>query len=111
MVKANIPGKFETVVVRPRFIWGKGDTVLVPQLYVISVGCCCCVSVVVVIVIVIAVVVVSVIAVLLCCCSRAEMHKAGKFAWISGGAQLTSTTHVKNCVYGLMKVQETERRV
>jgi hypothetical protein len=33
VMKANIPGKFETVIVRPRLIWGKGDTTLVPNMY------------------------------------------------------------------------------
>jgi nucleoside-diphosphate-sugar epimerase len=31
VVKANGAGGLETVVVRPRFIWGKGDTTLLPQ--------------------------------------------------------------------------------
>jgi nucleoside-diphosphate-sugar epimerase len=32
VIAANAPGTFETVVVRPRFIWGKGDTSLLPEL-------------------------------------------------------------------------------
>jgi nucleoside-diphosphate-sugar epimerase len=32
VIEANRPGEFETVVVRPRFIWGKGDTSLLPTL-------------------------------------------------------------------------------
>src|SRR3954465_7603785 len=42
----------ETVVVRPRFVWGRGDTTLLPQIV--------------------------------------DMRKAGKFAWIGGGGQLTA---------------------
>ena len=30
--QANRPGEFETVVVRPRFVWGPGDTTIVPSL-------------------------------------------------------------------------------
>ncbi len=32
VVAANRPGGLETVVVRPRFIWGKGDTSVLPEL-------------------------------------------------------------------------------
>ena len=32
VVAANEPGVFETVVVRPRLVWGKGDTNLLPEL-------------------------------------------------------------------------------
>ena len=55
---------FETVVVRPRFVWGRGDTTLLPLM--------------------------------------TEMAKSGRFAWIGGGHQLTSITHVDNTVEGLM---------
>jgi nucleoside-diphosphate-sugar epimerase len=54
----------ETVVVRPRFVWGHGDTTLLPQIV--------------------------------------DLTKAGKFAWIGGGGQLTATTHIDNTVEGLM---------
>jgi nucleoside-diphosphate-sugar epimerase len=54
---------FEPVVVRPRFVWGRGDTTLLPVLV--------------------------------------EMVRSGKFRWIGGGRQLTSTTHVDNAVEGL----------
>jgi nucleoside-diphosphate-sugar epimerase len=54
----------ETVVVRPRFVWGRGDTTLLPQIV--------------------------------------AMTKAGKFAWIGGGRQLTATTHIDNTVEGLV---------
>src|SRR2546423_2352640 len=30
--QANRPGEFETVVVRPRFVWGPGDTTVLPSL-------------------------------------------------------------------------------
>ncbi|HZU04379.1 MAG TPA: NAD-dependent epimerase/dehydratase family protein, partial [Chloroflexota bacterium] len=32
VLQANRPGSFETVVVRPRFVWGKGDTTLLPAM-------------------------------------------------------------------------------
>ena len=54
----------ETVVVRPRFVWGRGDTTLLPAM--------------------------------------AAMVRAGRFAWVGGGRQRTSTTHVDNAVEGLM---------
>src|SRR3954469_18800679 len=54
----------ETVVVRPRFVWGKGDSTLLPEIV--------------------------------------AMVKAGKFAWIGGGGQLTATTHIDNTVEGLV---------
>jgi nucleoside-diphosphate-sugar epimerase len=54
----------ETVVVRPRFVWGRGDTTLLPQIV--------------------------------------AMTKAGKFAWIGGGRQLTATAHIDNTVEGLV---------
>lgn len=31
VIAANVAGTFETVVVRPRFVWGKGDTNLLPE--------------------------------------------------------------------------------
>jgi nucleoside-diphosphate-sugar epimerase len=32
VLQANRPGSFETVVVRPRFVWGRGDTTLLPTM-------------------------------------------------------------------------------
>jgi nucleoside-diphosphate-sugar epimerase len=64
VLAANRDGTFETVVVRPRFVWGKGDTTLLPAM--------------------------------------TEMVKAGRFAWIGGGTNLTDITHVDNVVEGLM---------
>lgn len=55
---------FETVVVRPRFVWGKGDTTLLPEMV--------------------------------------STVKAGKFAWIGGGRNVTDTAHVDNVVEGLI---------
>ena len=63
VIEANRDG-LETVVVRPRFVWGRGDTTLLPAM--------------------------------------TEMVRAGRFAWIGGGRQRTSTTHVDNAVEGLM---------
>jgi nucleoside-diphosphate-sugar epimerase len=59
---------FETVVVRPRFVWGAGDTTLLPTM--------------------------------------TEMVRAGRFAWVGGGRQLTATTHVANTVEGLVLAAE-----
>lgn len=64
VVAANVDGTFETVVVRPRFVWGRGDTTLLPEM--------------------------------------TEMVRAGRFAWIGGGRNLTDTTHVENVVEGLV---------
>jgi nucleoside-diphosphate-sugar epimerase len=60
---ANRDG-FETVVLRPRFVWGAGDTTLLPEMV--------------------------------------KMVKAGRFAWVGGGGQLTATTQVRNVVEGLI---------
>jgi nucleoside-diphosphate-sugar epimerase len=64
VLDANHDGTFETVVVRPRFVWGRGDTTLLPAM--------------------------------------AQMVKAGRFAWVGGGTNRTSITHVDNVVEGLM---------
>lgn len=63
LVLAATRDGFETVVVRPRFVWGRGDATLLPRL--------------------------------------TEMVRKKQFAWIGGGRQLTSTTHVDNTVHGL----------
>lgn len=63
VISANGDG-LETIVVRPRFVWGPGDTTLMPVMI--------------------------------------EMVVSGRFRWIGGGRQLTSTTHVDNCVAGLV---------
>ena len=64
VLAANRDGTFETVVVRPRFVWGRGDTTLLPTMV--------------------------------------EMVKAGRFAWVGGGKNRTSITHVDNVVEGLI---------
>jgi nucleoside-diphosphate-sugar epimerase len=63
VIEAN-GGGLETVVVRPRFVWGAGDTTLLPAI--------------------------------------TAMVRSGRFAWIGGGRHLTSTTHVRNAVEGLV---------
>jgi nucleoside-diphosphate-sugar epimerase len=63
VIEANGDG-LETVVVRPRFVWGRGDTTLLPAM--------------------------------------TEMVRTGRFAWVGGGRQRTSTTHVDNAVEGLV---------
>jgi hypothetical protein len=59
---ANAPG-FETIVLRPRFIWGPGDTTLLPLIE--------------------------------------HMAKSGQWAWVGGGANRTSTTHISNLVHAI----------
>jgi nucleoside-diphosphate-sugar epimerase len=61
----------ETVCVRPRFVWGAGDTTVLPSLV--------------------------------------DAVRSNKFAWIGGGEQLTSTTHVDNAVEGLVLAGERGR--
>ena len=63
VVEANRDG-LETVVVRPRFVWGVGDRAVLPFIV--------------------------------------KTVRAGRFRWIGGGRQLTSTTHVDNTVEGLV---------
>jgi nucleoside-diphosphate-sugar epimerase len=63
VIEAN-QNSLETVVVRPRFVWGRGDTTLLPVM--------------------------------------TEMVRSGRWAWIGGGRQRTSTTHVDNVVHGLL---------
>ena len=62
---------FKVMVVRPRFVWGKGDTTALPQLV--------------------------------------EAVKKGKFAWISHGRYLTSTTHIDNLCQGISRAAEYGR--
>jgi nucleoside-diphosphate-sugar epimerase len=63
-VMAANGGGLETIAVRPRFVWGPGDTTLMPAMI--------------------------------------ELVRSGRFRWIGGGRQLTSTTHVDNAVHGLV---------
>jgi nucleoside-diphosphate-sugar epimerase len=67
---ANREG-FETVAVRPRFVWGKGDTTLLPEMI--------------------------------------ATVKAGKWAWVGGGRNVTDTAHVDNVVEGLLLAAERGR--
>ncbi len=71
LVVAANSAELTTVVVRPRFVWGRGDTSVLPQLV--------------------------------------DMVRAGRFAWIGGGRQLTDTTHVDNVVHGLLLAAERGR--
>jgi nucleoside-diphosphate-sugar epimerase len=71
VLDANRDGTFETVVVRPRFVWGAGDTTLLPTMV--------------------------------------AMVKAGRFAWVGGGRNRTSATHVDNVVQGLVLGAERGR--
>jgi nucleoside-diphosphate-sugar epimerase len=63
VISAN-GGGLEAIVIRPRFVWGPDDTVLMPVLI--------------------------------------ELVRSGRFRWIGGGRQLTSTTHRDNCVEGIV---------
>jgi nucleoside-diphosphate-sugar epimerase len=58
----------ETIVVRPRFVWGPDDTTLIPAMI--------------------------------------ELVESGRFRWIGGGGHLTSTTHLDNCVEGLVQAAD-----
>ena len=58
----------ETLIVRPRFIWGRGDTANLVKFI--------------------------------------EGVRSGRFAWVSGGKYLTSTTHVANVVEGAILAAE-----
>jgi nucleoside-diphosphate-sugar epimerase len=64
VLRASEHHVFETVVVRPRFVWGAGDTTLLPNIV--------------------------------------EQARKGQWAWIGGGRNRTSTTHVDNTVEGLV---------
>ncbi|HEV7769969.1 MAG TPA: NAD-dependent epimerase/dehydratase family protein [Solirubrobacterales bacterium] len=64
---ANRDG-FETVALRPRFVWGEGDTTLLPEMV--------------------------------------ETVKAGQWAWVGGGRNVTDTAHVDNVVEGLILAAE-----
>jgi nucleoside-diphosphate-sugar epimerase len=64
VLAASEEGVFETVAIRPRFVWGVGDTTLLPTIV--------------------------------------EQAREGKWAWVAGGRNRTSTTHVDNVVEGLI---------
>lgn len=67
-VLAANSGNFQTVVIRPRLIWGGDDSSLLPKI--------------------------------------AAAARAGKFMWIDGGRQQTSTCHVDNVVHGALLAAE-----
>src|SRR3954447_12771511 len=64
VLRASEHDVFETVVVRPRFVWGAGDTTLLPNIV--------------------------------------EQARNGRWAWIGGGRNRTSTSHIDNTVEGLI---------
>jgi nucleoside-diphosphate-sugar epimerase len=68
--RANSSG-FETLTVRPRFVWGKGDTTLLPEMV--------------------------------------RTVKAGQWAWVGGGRNVTDTAHVDNVVEGFLLAAEKGR--
>ena len=70
-VRAAADDGLQTVVVRPRLVWGVGDTTILPGLV--------------------------------------AAVEQGRFAWIGGGRQHTSTTHVDNVVEGLIRAAERGR--
>jgi len=62
--EANDPGRgFETIVIRPRFVWGPDDETILPAVR--------------------------------------SMAEAGRFAWIGGGRNKTSTTYIGNLSYAI----------
>jgi hypothetical protein len=38
VVEANVTGEFETVVIRPTFVWGPGDTTILPEIRALAEG-------------------------------------------------------------------------
>jgi nucleoside-diphosphate-sugar epimerase len=70
-VRAATSSHFETVVVRPRMVWGPGDPMILPGLV--------------------------------------KTVRTGRFAWLGGGHQRISTTHVENAVEGLLLAAERGR--
>lgn len=63
VLAANEPGKFEVMVLRPRFVWGPNDQTVLKVLV--------------------------------------EMVQQGKFMWVNGGINKTSTVHIYNVVEGV----------
>lgn len=70
LLAASTP-ELATVAVRPRMVWGPGDTTVLPSL--------------------------------------AEAATAGRLRWVDGGHHLTSTTHVRNAVEGILAAAERGR--
>jgi nucleoside-diphosphate-sugar epimerase len=71
LVLAASTPELATVAVRPRLVWGRGDTTLLPAL----VGAA----------------------------------RTGRLRWVDGGEHLTSTTHVRNAVEGILAAAERGR--
>lgn len=70
VLAASTP-ELATVAVRPRMVWGPGDTTLLPAL--------------------------------------AAAAESGRLRWVDGGMHLTSTTHVRNAVEGILAAAERGR--
>lgn len=70
VLAANSTG-LHTLSIRPRLVWGPGDTSVLPAIL--------------------------------------AMARAGRFAWLDGGRQLTSTTHVANLAHALTLALEQGR--
>jgi nucleoside-diphosphate-sugar epimerase len=71
LVLAASTAELATVAVRPRLVWGAGDTGLLPRLL--------------------------------------AAVRSGRLRWVDGGAHLTSTTHVRNAVEGVLAAADRGR--
>ena len=71
LVLAASTPELATVAVRPRLVWGRGDTALLPGLTVAV--------------------------------------RSGRLRWVDGGSHLTSTTHVRNAVEGVLAAADRGR--
>jgi nucleoside-diphosphate-sugar epimerase len=71
LVLAASTPELATVAVRPRLVWGRGDTRLLPQLL--------------------------------------AAVQSGRLRWVDGGEHLTSTTHVRNAVEGVLAAADRGR--
>lgn len=71
LVLAASTPELATVAVRPRMVWGPGDTTLLPALV--------------------------------------DAARTGKLRWVDGGEHLTSTTHVRNAVEGILAAADRGR--
>jgi len=71
LVLAASTPELATVAVRPRLVWGRGDTTLLPALL--------------------------------------DAARSGRLRWVDGGEHLTSTTHVRNAVEGILAAADRGR--
>ena len=71
LVLAASTPELATVAVRPRLVWGRGDTTLLPELV--------------------------------------AAVRSGRLRWVDGGGHLTSTTHVRNAVEGILAAADRGR--